>query len=124
MGNPHPTPRKSRLTAEEVIEAIQESKGLVTIAAKRLACSRMTVLRYVERYPAVKEALNDSREALKDYAESRLLRRIEADDIVAIIFFLKTQAKDRGYVERHQVTGDPEGGVPVKVIVNWTRDAE
>lgn len=102
-------PRPQRYTAEEVAAAVYECKGLASIAAQRLGCSAKTVRNYVDKYPTVKEAIAQAREDLKDNAESRLLARIDADDLTAIIFFLKTQAKDRGYVERSEVTG-AEGG--------------
>ena len=103
------TTRPQRYTAEEVAAAVYEAKGLASIAAKRLGCNASTVRNYAAKYPTVRDAIVQAREDLKDFAESKLLRRIDDDDLTAIIFFLKTQAKDRGYVERAEVTG-ADGG--------------
>ena len=101
------------ITAAAAIEAIRKSKGFVTTAAKALGISRMQLHRIINAHPTVKEALVDAREEMKDFAESKLYQGINNDNTTLIIFYLKTQAKDRGYVERQEVTG--QGGGPVKI---------
>lgn len=113
--------KPQRYTADEVAKAVYEAKGLCSIAAKRLGCDPATVRNYAAKYPTVREAITQAREDLKDFAESKLLRRIDDDDLTAIIFFLKTQAKDRGYVERAEVTGVDAGPVILKVVHESTK---
>ena len=50
--------------------------------------------------PALITALTEARETMLDTAESVLYSKILAGDITALIFFLKTQGKSRGYIER------------------------
>lgn len=92
--------RKDVYSTDEVIEALNRAHGIVTAAARHLGCSARTVYRYVERYPEVKQAKADIHERLIDLAEGKLLSKINEGNMTAIIFFLKCQAKDRGYVER------------------------
>ena len=42
----------------------------------------------------------EARESALDEAESELMKLIRAGNLTAIIFFLKTQGKSRGYSER------------------------
>ena len=107
--------RKNKYTVEQVIDAIRESKGILTVAARKLACSRSTLQRYVSNYPTVAQAVNDERESLLDLAEGSLFEQVRKGNITAIIFTLKTIGKHRGYVERQEVTG-ADGGA---VIVKW-----
>jgi hypothetical protein len=91
-------------TAAQVIEAIRESRGFVSTISKRLGCERTYVYRLIEKYPTAKEALENEREGNKDFAEGKLMQQIDAGNITAIIFYLKTQAKNRGYVEKQEIS--------------------
>jgi hypothetical protein len=91
-------------TAAQVIEAIRESRGFVSTISKRLGCERTYVYRLIEKYPTAKEALENEREGNKDFAEGKLMQQIDAGNITAIIFYLKCQGKDRGYIERQEVS--------------------
>lgn len=97
-------------TVEEYALALRESKGLVTHAAKRLGVTHEAMRQRLLRSPTLQQVRAEAREALVDIAESSLFRQIEAGEAWAVCFFLKTQAKDRGYVERsedhRQITGD------------------
>ena len=97
----------------EVIEALTKSRGLIAPAARSLGCSRDTVRSYIKEYTAVAQAKADAKEATKDLAENRLVDAIEDREAWAICFYLKTQAKDRGYIERGELAGP--GGSPVKI---------
>jgi hypothetical protein len=102
-----------KYTQEEMIEALEESKGLIAPAARALGCSRDTIRSYLEEYTAVAQAKLDQREAVTDMAENSLYEAIRRGEAWAVCFYLKCIAKDRGYVERAEVSG--AGGGPVKI---------
>lgn len=102
--------------AEEVAKAITDAKGLITVAAKRLGCSPNTIYAHIEKNPTVKQAMEDARAAMTDFAESALYAKIQGGDTTAIIFYLKTQGKKRGYVERQEFTGADGDKLTVRVI--------
>ena len=108
-----------KFTANEVIEAIKEARGFVTVAASKLGCSRTTMYVYLKKYATAATALEDEREKRHDFVESKLMSAINGDNITAIIFYLKTQCKDRGYVERYQqeVTGRDGGPIQTEGTV-------
>ena len=93
---------------EDVLAAVKDSKGFITMIAKRLGCSRKHVYTLLKKFPAAAELVEDERESTKDWVEGKLLQRIEKNDTTALIFYAKTQMKDRGYVERQEVSG-PDG---------------
>jgi hypothetical protein len=97
-------------TAEKVVEAIKGSKGFKTVIAKRLGCSYRHAFRLIEKYDSAQEALENEKEGMKDFTEGKLYQKIEAGDTTAIIFYAKTQMKDRGYVERKEVGGTGDDG--------------
>ena len=104
-----------RYTAKEMIDAITEARGFVTEAAESLGCSRRTVYRYLDDYSTVAEALEDAREKRHDFVENKLMQAVDQGNITAIIFYLKTQCKDRGYVERTQVEHSGADGGPIEL---------
>jgi len=71
----------------------------ITIAAEKAGVRRRLVYTEREQNEDFKEAMDDIREKSIDIAENALLKAIDQGNITAIIFFLKTQAKHRGYVE-------------------------
>ena len=52
-----------------------------------------------------------------DFAESELMKLIKDGNVAATIFFLKTQGKARGYIERQEVTG-ADGAPIIEIIGN------
>lgn len=106
----------NRYTAEQVAQALKDANGIVRYAAQRLGCSRLTVYNYMKKYASVKQAHEDARENQIDYVEGKLLEQINSGNITAIIFYLKTQAKHRGYTERQEVTGADGGAQEFKLV--------
>ena len=109
---------KEKYSAEQMIEAIRKNNGILALAAKNIGCSRSTVHRYVKDYATVKAAYDEANESNIDFVESKLMANINHGDTTAIIFFLKTKGKGRGYVERQEVrTVDKDGNdVPVVAL--------
>ena len=108
------------ITIEQAIEAAKGSGGFVTEVAKRLGCSRNHVHVLRRKWVAFENAFIDEKEKQKDFAEGKLLSQIKAGNMTGIIFYLKTQAKDRGYIERQEITGAE--GAPI-LVVKWNDDA-
>ena len=117
---------QEKYTPEQIITALEKHKGLVSKAAKALRCSRQTVMNYAARYPEVREAMDDAREAMLDVAESKLFDAVRKGQPWAVCFYLKTQGKKRGYIERQEFTG--ADGEPLKVVITYAdetrRDAD
>ena len=109
--------RKAKLKPEQVIAALQEFSGLQAAAAAKLKVSRSTIANYIEKYDDVKAAYTDVNESTIDRVESRLLKEIDKGNITAIIFYLKTKARHRGYLERYDVTSGDKPIAPTVIEV-------
>jgi len=103
------------LTADQVIQVINDSQGNLTLASRRIGCSRTTLYSFITRHPTCQTAVKTSRENMIDNVESVLYSKALDGEAWAVCFFLKTQAKHRGYVERseHRLAG--EDGGPIKI---------
>jgi len=86
----------------EIKKAITGSGGIMSTIAKRLKCDWHTADKYVRENGLI-EMVQAEKEALLDLAESKLIQNIQEQDTTSILFYLKTQGKKRGYVERHEV---------------------
>jgi transposase-like protein len=106
--------KHEKFRVEQVIQAIQDTGGVVSKAAQRLGCSRRTVQRYVQQYATVAQALLDERESMTEVAELALFDKIREGDLSAITFYLRTQGKDRGYSERQEKIHSGPGGGPIR----------
>lgn len=94
------TSKKRQQTAKKIIKAVKEAKGFLTMAAPKAGVSYRTINRYVHDFPSVQEAIEEAKESMKDIAEGELSKAINKGNITAIIFYLKTQARDRNYIEK------------------------
>ena len=114
---------KNGFTAEQMITAIQDSNGILAVAARKLGCTRQTVHNYVNKFATVKAAYHDARENNIDYVEGQLMTAIKNGSVPAIMFFLKTVGKHRGYVERQELAGVKNEPLVVEYVNDW-RNAE
>jgi hypothetical protein len=101
---------KHRYTAKEVADALEQTKGMLHLTAKRLGCSYQTVLNYCTRYKMVEEVRKAQRGEMLDLAELKLWQAIQNGEAWGITLCLKTLGKDRGYVEQQKLAlTDPSG---------------
>jgi hypothetical protein len=89
-------------TNEQMIAALQETKGLVFLAAQRVGCDPDTIYNRARKSPAVAAAIRNQRGVVVDTAELKLYQAILDGQAWAIALTLKTLGKDRGYVERQE----------------------
>ena len=94
---------KTDTQKKAMIEAMSKTLGVVTTACKQVGISRETHYRWMREDTDYAAACNDTENITLDFAESKLHEAIMEGNIAAIIFFLKTKGKIRGYVERSEV---------------------
>lgn len=111
---PKLTPKK-RLTVATVTEQLQSAFGNISAVASVFGVTRAAVYGFIEDHPELKAVLKDARETLLDDAESSLHAAVLGSEGWAVCFALKCLGKERGYVERQEITGANGGGVEIIV---------
>ena len=115
---------KKRLTKKqrEFLEIFFKNLGLVTQSCKAANLSRAMYYRWLEQ-PLFKEAIEESKTSVKDFGEGELFKLMKAGNPAAVIFFNKTQNKDRGYIEKaeQEITHKGEG---IKFILERTDETD
>ena len=100
---------------KDVVEAIQQYRGNISAVARAFQVSRQAIYDYISNKPDLKQMIQDERESMLDDAESEIYKQIRKGNTTALIFFLKTQGKTRGYVERQEITGKDNEPFVIKV---------
>ncbi len=90
---------------KKMLEALNETMGIVSVACKRIGIVRSTHYEWYKNDPEYKEAVDDIKEYRNDFVESMIIKKIKDGDTTMTIFYAKTQMKERGYSERVEVTG-------------------
>lgn len=111
----------SDITKKAMIEALKKSLGIVSTACQSVEISRQTHYRWLAEDADYKSQVEDISEDAIDFVESKLHEKIDGitiqtynskgDPVIyeqapsdtAIIFYLKTKAKKRGYIERQEI---------------------
>jgi len=82
------------------ITLLMESAFNVSYACRQVGIHRRTYERWRQTDKEFERACHEIQEGIYDEAEIYLQKKIREGDTRAIIFFLKTKCKDRGYTER------------------------
>jgi len=89
--------------------------GNISAICRELKIDRGTYYQWMEKDPTFKQAILDEQEGLIDFVESKAFNLINDKNPTMIIFFLKTKAKHRGYIETLVIGGDEKR--PVRLIL-------
>ena len=106
---------KSRhIKKESLLKSLEQSLGVVTVACKKAEVPRSTYYKWLNEDSDFKREVEDIENIALDFAESQLFKQIQGGNPTSTIFYLKTKAKDRGYIERREY--DVNGSVESKLI--------
>lgn len=72
----------------------------ITKTCRAIGIDRITFYRWYENDAKFHQAVDDLENVRLDFAEDMLNIKMQQGDSTAIIFFLKTKGKHRGYVEK------------------------
>jgi hypothetical protein len=92
--------RKPKLDATLVAAALVRAGGNVDRVAKKFGVARSSLAEFIDNRDALRSVLYDAREGMLDDAESALFKAVRKGQGWAVCFFLKTQGRGRGYIER------------------------
>jgi len=110
-------PVNMKYSTEQIVGALHETNGLVTLAARRLGCSVQTIYQRARKTQRIREAIEESRAELVDLAEARLRQAVLNGEPWAVALVLKTLGRSRGYVERQEIAG--AGGDNLVIELAW-----
>lgn len=116
------TPETTVKLKAAMLEALRASFGIIARAAEQVGINRTTHYTWMDSDPEYKAAVEELKEYKKDFIESKLIKLINDGDVASTIFAAKTQLKDRGYVERTELSGPDGKPVVTETHVKIIRD--
>lgn len=117
-----PTARAAGKAArqQKFLDSLVACHGIVSDAARKAGVSAEVPYSWMAEDPDFKAKVAEAKEIAIDFVESSLFRQIQKEVPASTIFFLKTRAKHRGYIERSEITGAEGGPLDIRVIVPRT----
>ena len=107
---------KTEQHKKAMLEALEQSLGIVTTACKNVGIGRTTHYAWIQSDPEYKKAVEAIEDVAIDFAESQLMKQMKEGSTPAAIFYLKTKGKKRGYIERTEQSIEFKETPPFKGI--------
>ena len=106
----------TKINLKKFKKAVDGSRGIVTVIARRMNVSRKAVYKYINRTDNARELIENEKEKIIDLTENQLMKRLNNNDWKAIRMIL-TQSKrgrQRGYGKRLELehSGEINTNIP------------
>ena len=108
---------KTTLKKEAFIVALEKALGIVSQAAKQVGIDRTTPNRWMKEDEEFKDRVEEIQNVVGDFAETKLYELVNDGNPSAVIFLCKTKFKNRGYVERQEITGVDGSNLDISIEV-------
>ena len=95
--------KERNLKKETLLQALESSLGIVSTACNRSGISSSSFYKWYKEDEEFRKKVDEIDNLKLDFAESQLHKQIQDNSTSATIFYLKTQGKKRGYIERQEV---------------------
>jgi len=108
--------KSEQLKKEQLLQALTKSLGIVSTACASVGMSRTTYYKYYNEDKDFKTLVDDISDVAIDFAESKLFDLMREGHPTAIIFYLKTKGKKRGYVEKQEASHNSNNITGIRLI--------
>jgi ribosome biogenesis GTPase A len=105
---------------QRFLEHYDRTYGNISLSCKSVNVARTTFYYWRDSDPEFKAKLDqiNPREKLKDFYENALIKKVRQGDTACTIFANKSFNKDRGYVERAELTLRSEEPIDVELRID------
>ena len=88
---------------QQLLKELEDGLGIVTNACKTVNIARNTFYSWLKEDPAFKAKVDEINTVVIDFVETEFYKKIQEGDTTAMIFFLKSKGKARGWNEKTHV---------------------
>jgi len=105
-----------KYTAQQFIDAIPGTGGVVSAVADKVGCAWDTAKKYLTEYATVNRAWENERNIITDKAEHNIVGAIKGGDLQMSKWWLQVMRDDFVPRERREITGQDGGDVVLRVV--------
>ena len=107
--------------AQDFIDVIPGTGGIITVLAERVGCAWHTAKRYIEDHPTVMTAWEAETHKVTDRAVHNIVKSIYDGDLAMSKWWAQMRHPDFTPKSQHELSGP--GGGPI-IIVDWDDDIQ
>jgi hypothetical protein len=101
---------------EEFLAAYEKLANNISVACKQVGISRSTFYSWMEHDSDFASSIRNLDEAMLDFAEYALMNQIKEGNTTAIIFYLKSKGKKRGYTEKLELGTGEDNRIRIEIV--------
>ena len=95
--------KERNLKKETLLQALENSLGIVSTACNRTGISRSSFYKWYKEDEEFRQKVDEIDNVKLDYVETKLFKNIENEKEKSIIFYLQHKGHKRGYVQRQNI---------------------
>jgi hypothetical protein len=116
--------QQTKQNKEKFLFAYLNNLGDITATCKAVGINRWTYYKWLQKDEQFKKDIKEQDEVNLDFAESCLKERMKAGDTRAIIFYLESKGKSRGYGKNIDITSNGKDIEPRTIILKRINSRE
>ena len=115
----------NKYTAQQFIDAIPGTGGVVAAIADKVGCAWNTAKKYIEEYVTVNEAWENERNKVTDKAEHNIIKAIKNEDLAMSKWWLQVMRREKfDPPQRQEITGAEGGPLTIEYINDWRGESD
>ena len=103
------------------LKVLEDNAFNISAACIAMNINRRTYYRWLKN-EAFADEVDNQREGSIDFAESKLMQAIKKGNLTAIIFYLKTIGKKRGYIETQEIQSNVPSPTLVELVKKYKEE--
>lgn len=103
-----------KYTAQQFIDAIPGTGGVVSSIASRVGCAWNTAKKYIDEYATVQQAWQNERNRITDMAKDNLIESLKRGDLQISKWWVQVMDEEFNPPARHEVNASTEITIRLK----------
>jgi hypothetical protein len=111
--------KNGKYTAQQFIDAIPGTGGVVSAIADSVGCAWNTAKKYIDEYATVNQAWQNERNRITDRAEHNIVGAINRGDLAMSKWWLQVMRDEFVPKERREFAGEVDNRIVIEYVNDW-----